>query len=195
MLYYYPNRPILVPPDPKNPLNPKPTYINTLEKSGKYIGEDKWNGDNILIYTDNLEIWNRHKKKHRYTLLPDVRKLLLTYPKRSILNAELVHFKTKTVKDLIIVHSLLAWDGQLMSGQTWGYARSILETQGKFNTGLRLSETFQSGFWKHFQAADGSVIEGIILKDPTGKIIVSAAPIPDVSWMLKIRKPCKKYSF
>ena len=46
LLYWYPNRPLLIPPDPLDPLNPKPDYLNSLEASGKYVAEQKWNGDN-----------------------------------------------------------------------------------------------------------------------------------------------------
>ena len=50
-LYYYPNRPTLIPPDPLNPMNPASDYLNSLELSGKYVSEVKANGDNTLIYT------------------------------------------------------------------------------------------------------------------------------------------------
>lgn len=58
-LYYYPNRPMLVPPDPLNALDPKPDYINSLEASGKYVAELKGNGDNCLLYTDTNTFMSR----------------------------------------------------------------------------------------------------------------------------------------
>jgi len=194
MLYYYPNRPTLIPPDPDSPLNPKSNYINELERSGRFIAEQKWNGDNILIYTSGLEIWNRHKKRHRFTITPEIKKELSLFPKQSILNAELVHYRTENLKNLIIVHSLLVWKGKVLNGKTWGYARKILEDQ-EYGEHVVLSKMWKSGFWKLFNKADGKIIEGIILKNPTGKIIISTSPIKDVSYMYKIRKPSKKYSF
>ena len=194
MLFYYPNRPILVPPDPDQPLQPKPDYINSLEASGRLIAEQKWNGDNVCIYTSGLEFFNRRGERHRYVPTPEVREELEKFPKNAILNAELVHYKTTTVKNMILVHTLLAWNGKPLFGQTWGDARKRLEDQ-KFGVQVQLSPVWKSGFWKLFQNADGAIIEGIVLKDPSGKIVISASKIPDVSYMLKIRKPSKKYAF
>lgn len=201
LLYYWPNRPMLVPPDPDNPLNPKSTYIDGLEKSGKFIAEQKWNGDNILIYTDDQAFWNRHHARHRYTPLPETIKALKKIPKGGIINLELVHYRTEIIKNFLLVHSLLAWKGSILTGKTWGDARLILEDLFKSKalelegSGLHLSPVWKSGFWKLFQEADGEVIEGIVLKEPKGKLVISASKIPDVTYMLKIRKPSKKYKY
>ena len=64
--YYYPNRPSLIPPDPKNPLDPSPEYLTKLEKTGRYFAERKWNGDNTMIFTDTMELWNRKRGKLKY---------------------------------------------------------------------------------------------------------------------------------
>lgn len=201
LLYYYPNRPTLVPADPDTPLKPKPDYINKLEKTGKFIAEQKWNGDNTEIYTDDLSFWNRRKGLHRYQPLPETIKALKIFPKGCIINLELVHYRTKLIKDFLLIHSLLAWDGSVLAGKTWGDARLILDNFFEEHpdlsdgTGLHLSPVWKSGFWKLFEEADGEMIEGIILKEPKGKLIISAGAIPDVTYMLKIRKPSKKYKF
>ena len=201
MIYLYPNRPTLVPPDPKTPLKPKPDYINSLEASGNFIAEQKWNGDNTEIYTDDLSFWNRRKGPHRYEPLPETIKALKLFPKGSIINLELVHYRTKAIKDFLLVHSLLAWDGAMLAGKTWGDARLILKNFWKEHqadlegSGLHLSPVWKSGFWKLFKEADGETIEGIVLKEPKGKLVISAGVIPDVTYMLKIRKPSKKYKF
>lgn len=203
MIYFYPNRPILVPPDPKNPLEPKPNYINQLEKTGKYIAEQKWNGDNALIYTGespaNPVIYNRHKEKlKRYTPDDETKEELSLWPKNSILNAEIVHNRTKNIKNLIIVHCIMAWKGTYLTGKTWGQSRKILEEMiknGLSGIHVQISKTWKKGFWNLFQQTDGNIIEGIILKNPSGKLVFSTTPIKDVPWMLKIRKPCAKYNF
>lgn len=201
MTYYYPNRPILVPPDPANPFYPARTYLDSLEKSGRWVAEKKMNGDNTLIYTDDLSLWNRHHARLK-TYQPSGETLaeLKKFPKGCILNAETMNSKTKGIKDILIVHCVMAWEGQLLNGKTWGDSRLILEKywhKGGYgaNSHVVLSETFKTGFWDLFQAADVTNIEGIILKDPTGLLKFSATPLPDVPWMRKIRKPCKKYSF
>jgi hypothetical protein len=198
MIYYYPNRPTLIPPDPKNPTNPNPDYINGLEASGKYVAEQKWNGVNSIIYTDGLEFWNRHKARFNYSPSPEVIEELERWPKGSRLNAEVVHTKTTDIKHLIIVHCIMEWKGKLLIGKTWGDSRRILEdciSDGLSGEHVVVSKVWQSGFWNLFQQADGKIIEGIILKNPMGKFQYATTPLKDVPWMLKIRKPCKKYSF
>jgi hypothetical protein len=194
MLYYFPNRPTLIPPDPKNPLDPKPDYIDSLEASGKYVGELKWNGDNILIYTDTMEIWNRHRERHHYIPTPEVLDELRKFPKGAVINAELMHNRTVEIKNTIIVHCVMVWDGKPLIGKTWGDARKIIETL-PYGEHVKLSEIFRDRFWERFQSADVKTVEGIILKNPLGRLVFSTTPIDDVAWMLKIRKPCKKYSF
>jgi hypothetical protein len=92
----------------------------------------------------------------------------------------------------------MAWDGKYLIGKSWGDSRAILEKcveDGLSGPHVKISPVWRSGFWNLFQDADGAIIEGIILKDPTGKLVFSATPPRDVPWMLKIRKPCKKYNF
>lgn len=194
--YYYPNRPRLIPPDPDNPLDPKPDYLNSLEQSGKYIAELKWNGDNCLIYTGPDPVfWNRHGTRLKYVPSLEVQSGISKLPPDCVLNAELVHNRTKTVKHTLIVHCIMVWKGKPLIGKTWGYSRKLLEGLTVWNSGLQLSEIFQSGFWDIFQTTDGKIHEGLVLKDQSGILQFSTRPIPDVSWMLKVRKPCNKYSF
>ena len=205
--YFYPNRPKLIPADPVNPMAPRPDYLNKLESLGRYIAEFKWNGDNTLIYTDDMSFWNRERKRLCYTPHPDVLEELKQFPKGCILNAETLHRHTKTVKHLIIVHSVMAWEGKLLTGKTWGYARNLLDrlawlprtvgTQLSYGCHILLAQDFSCNFWGMFQEACkcDDAIEGIILKDPEGLLQFSSSKLDDVSFMLKIRKPCKKYSF
>ena len=205
MIYYFPNRPTLIPPDPENPMEPQPGYINGLEASGKYVAEQKWNGDNTLIYTgqpdEPIVLWNRHQERLKYQPSQEVMKELNYWKEvagEAIINCETVNRCTVDVKDLLIVHCVMAWQGELLIGKTWGDSRAILDDcigKGLSGDHVQISKLWSNGFWDLWQAADGKVHEGIILKDPRGKLVFSTTAIKDVSWMLKIRKPCKKYSF
>ena len=207
MLYYFPNRPTLVPPDPTNPMNPKPDYINGLETSGNYIAELKWNGDNTLIYTRKNQapiLYNRHKDVLSYHPSEAMLEALNTLPPDCVVNAELMHRHTKVIKDLLIIHCVMVWKGSLLNGKKWVDSRLIIEDMdyprtevGKFqyDNPLVISEIYYDHFWDLFQGADVETIEGIILKNPNGKLKFSTTPLKDVPWMIKIRKPCKKYSF
>jgi hypothetical protein len=161
-MFYYPNRPRLVPPDPENPANPKRDYIDSLEAKKIYIAEQKWNGDNILLFTNTMEMWNRHRTRHRYLPSPEVAEELSRLPKKAVFNLELVNFRTKDVKDLLIVHCCMVWNDKPLLGKTWGHARKILEDNIQSGKHLKVSEIHQDGFWDLFQQADGKNIEGII---------------------------------
>jgi hypothetical protein len=177
----------LIPPDK--------AYIDNLQSSGQYVGELKWNGDNTLLDTNKpTEFWNRHKERHRFVPSPAMMEELSKWPKNMVINAELMNYRTKDIKNTLIVHCVMIWDGKPLIGKTWGDSRKILDDCPS-QSSVQVSQLYQSGFWELFQKADGVTIEGIILKNPTGKLVFSTTPIPDVSWMLKIRKPSKKYPF
>ena len=205
MLFYFPNRPTLIPPDPENPINPEPDYINSLEASGQYVAEQKWNGDNTLIHIENegqsIKLWNRKHEPLKYSPIPSVVEELRMWGQvggNCIINCETVNSKTVAVKNKLIVHCVMAWQGQYLIGKNWGDSRDILDTcveQGLSGTHVQISKVWRAGFWKLFQDADGKIIEGIILKNPAGKLVFSTTMPKDVSWMLKIRKPCAKYKF
>lgn len=198
-IYYYPNRPILIPPDPLNPTDPSSDYLDSLENSGKYAAEQKFNEDNCQIYTDEFMppvFWNRTHARLGYRPIPQILEELKIFPPNSVINAELMHNHTKTVKNKLIVHCVMVWKNKPLLGKTWGDSRKILEDlDWRMNDHVILSKIQYNEFWELFQKADGNVTEGIILKDPLGKLLYSTTPINNVSWMLKIRKPCKKYSF
>jgi len=133
-------------------------------------------------------MWNRYGKPLKY--YPDTETLdeLSKLPKGLQLNVELMHHKTKEIKHILIAHCCMVYKGQPLIGKIWGESRKIVEDL-PFGKHLILSELYHDRFWELFQEADGKTVEGIILKDPTGRLVISTSPIPDVSWMLKIRKP------
>jgi hypothetical protein len=187
MIYYYPNRPVLIPPDK--------AYIDNLESSGQYVGEFKWNGDNTLLDTNKpTEFWNRYKERHRFVPNEIMREELSKWPKDMVINAELMNYRTKEIKNTLIVHCVMVWNGQPLIGKTWGDSRKILDDMLD-GSQVQISKIFQTDFWDKFEKADGITIEGIILKQLAGKLVFSTTPINDVSFMYKIRKPSKKYPF
>ena len=152
MLYYYPNRPSLIPPDPDNPMDPEPDYINGLDRSGKYVAEQKWNGDNTLIHLDTMTFWNRRHEKLHYSPLPEVMEELARWKEvagDAIINCETVHSKTTTIKHTLIVHCVMAWQGEYLIGKTWGESRDILDDcidKGLSGEHVQVSKIWRSGF-------------------------------------------------
>ncbi len=193
-MFYYPNRPILSSADPDNPMNPGPKLLRSLEREERYVAEQKWNGDNVMIYPDTMTFLNRQGSPMRYQPSPQVIKEFKNFPKGCIINGELMHYKTKEIKNKIILHCVMAWKGKPLFGKTWGDSRKILDAIPDGES-VTVSRVWRKGFWKLYKEADGKVIEGIILKDPKGSLVFSTTPIPDVPWMRKFRVPSKKYNF
>ena len=189
-LYYYPNRPTLIPPDPENPLEPAPDYINGLDASGKYVAELKWNGDNTLIYTgqpnEPIILWNRHHERLKYQPSPEVMEELQRWKDlagEAIINCETVNRCTVNVKDLLIVHCIMAWKGEYLIGKTWGDSRNILDEcigLGLSGEHVQISKIWRTGFWQLFKETDGKTLEGIILKNPAGKLLFTTSMPKDV---------------
>jgi hypothetical protein len=163
----------------------------------------------IYVSSGKVEFWNRHGRQLKYqapaSLIQDIKAQI---PDDSIVNAELLHSKTKNVKDTLVIHCIVKWSGKLLSGETWGHSRMLIVSNLTSTNHLIISPIKLDGFWDLFQTrhglrADGStiqdkdscLIEGIVLKDPAGIMRYSTTPQTDVSWMLKIRHPSKKYSF
>ena len=182
-------------------MDPHPDYLNDLEASGKYVAEHKWNGDNTLIHTDTMTFWNRHHEKLHYTPSPAVMEELQRWKDiggDAIINCETMHRHTTDIKDTLIVHCIMAWKGEYLIGKTWGDSRAILDEcigLGLDGQHIQISKVWSTGFWSLFVETDGKVIEGIVLKNPAGKLVYSTIKLNAVPWMLKVRKPCKKYSF
>lgn len=76
----------------------------------------------------------------------------------------------------------------------------LIQTKGTslvYDSHLVTAANYGSGYWGMFLEARAcdKAIEGIVLKNPKGKLVFSVNPITDVPWMIKIRKPSNKYSF
>ena len=166
-----------------------------MEQSGLWVAEQKWNGDNTQLITGlQPEFWNRRKERLRYSPTPSVMKELQAFPDACMINLETVHYHTKTIKNLLIVHCIMVHRNQPLYGKTWQDSRDILETF-KYGKHVVLSKIWTKGFWDLFQEADGTIIEGIVLKKKTGLLKLSTSPITDIGWMVKVRKPSAKYAF
>lgn len=187
MIYYYPNRPLLY--------TPKKDTVDNLENNG-YIAELKWNGDNLILDTSTGTIWNRFKKKYnRYRPSPQVLKEAKIFPKDSLINFELMHFHTPDIKDRWIVHCVMAWKGEYLIGESWAKSRQLLAEILPEPSDLQnikehvvLSPIYHEGFWDILTQADGKVIEGIVCKDPAGKLVFNTTKSINVPWMIKFRE-------
>jgi ATP-dependent DNA ligase len=197
MIYYFPNIPHLLSPDSSE--------IDKYSKDTNWVAELKMNGSNCLLYKENnkYHFYDRHGKMLVYTPISELIQELdnLKIQDNSILNAELLHNKTKVTKNTLFFHCILKWDNKLYNGVTFGKQREHLESifnGNKYNY-LILANHYKGEFKKIFKKVINNdkenLIEGLVLKNLTGKININTNSSKEVWWMIKIRKPSKNYTF
>ena len=155
---------------------------------------------------------NRHNADHKAWDLTDYIKQelvrLLSEKYWIVLVAEIMHSKTKTIKDTIFVHDLLVWDNNYLTGITFEDRQKILashmipiseapthficDKKDKVWFAKCFSKDFENLFWS---IKDITIDEGLVLKDPKAKLIACYKPSSNSSWQVKIRHKSKKYLF
>lgn len=196
--YYFPPRPMLSSVD----------LLERYEKKPNWIAEIKMNGTNCEIKkleNGKIEFWDRHKKFLQYNkqVVPEVIKEIesLNFPAGTVINAELLHSKTKYTKHILFFHTILILDHELFNGVEYSKSRKILEEhfKGKKFKHLWLAKQFKNDFTNLFKKiisepyeGDKDLVEGIVLKDLNAKLRVSRHG--SEKFGLKVRKPHKNYA-
>jgi ATP-dependent DNA ligase len=191
MIYWYPNRPILIPP----------SEISRYE-GGNWTAEIKMDGSRLVLQRLEDGKWrfmNRHKEVMSYHPIPEVMEELeaLGVPPGSQLDGEMMHAKTKNVKNRLVMYDIYLWGGKKQRG-TLDERREMLSgiIDGKGFEKIVRSKVHFSGFEDLFREVIGCrEHEGIVLKDRTGRIKFNPAKSPDVPWQIKARRPHKNYEF
>jgi len=115
---------IMYPPRPK--LSIPPDKIQDYEDKG-YVGQLKFNGTRTLVEIrpgGNISLWTRHREPHKAYALSQAMKtdLLDLYnhnmdsTKTVVFDGELMHSKTKGLKDTLILFDILVCDSNYFIG-------------------------------------------------------------------------------
>lgn len=200
MLYYYPNRPLLLSPD-------HPRVIK-CSNDLNFDAEIKKNGDRLVLRKpqkskvmsfNGLNFFNRQNKVLKYTpcseLLDELDSLRL--PLNTQLDGELMHFHTKHLKHIIFLYDVYYFDNVKMRG-TLTERRQIISDLfgGREFKHIFISETFDSNFPELYKnVIKEKENEGLVIKDKRGKIVFNTHKSLDVDWQIKIRKSTKNYKF
>ena len=196
MLYYFPNRPLLLPPnDPK---------VGRLSNDSEWDAEIKYNGDRLVLIYDgkNFKFFNRNKEEFKRYNAPDslIKELYaLELPANTYLDGELLNFRTKNTKNQIVFYDIYYLGNQKMrcSLEERRYALKTFFKGKKFKH-LKLIKQRKRNFKKLFDKIvleNDQLIEGLVIKNIKGKIVWNAKKSPNVFWQIKIRKPSKNYKF
>ena len=207
---------------------PKPTLISIkqdlvqrLEKSGEYVVEPKFNGNRLILKRfsqGKYEFWNRHGemfKRFSYSynsLINELDKIL--WDGFCVLDGELMHFRTKNVKNTIILFDVIVWNGKICE-EAFIERRKLLEkilsppgllnvsnlNLDKFrnllnNSHILISPQWRNNFREIFnKLIEIEEIEGIVIKKSNAKLELGINGSPIVRSMFKARKPSNSYKF
>jgi len=206
---------VVYPPRPSGSISPK-----GLNGFPGWWGQYKFNGTNTLVVVHpdgEIEFYTRHRELHKaYKLTDEMRKsvasLALPSGKFHLLNGELMHSKTRAIKDRLVLFDVLVYNGRYLTGTTYRDRYWLLhdlcrgpknyETETgrelalRVHTNLWLVESFDADFPERFgENIDLDEIEGLVLKDPNGLLEFGTREDNNSRWLVRCRKPHENYQF
>jgi ATP-dependent DNA ligase len=213
MKTYYPPKPLLISID--QPL------FSKLEQRADVVAEPKYNGTRLIlkrIVDDAIhtgvwlkpyyEFWNRDGEILKYQPSNELLQQLdlIKWEGDCILDGELIHFKTKTMKHTVIIFDVFLWNGKPMTDLPFVNRRKLLEdkvgkTLALFSTkNVFLAPQWNGGYKADFKRLYENMIqyeeiEGLVIKSLKVKVILGRRESPTVATMWKVRKPGPTYRF
>lgn len=200
MLYYYPNKPILLTRD-----SPQ---VQKLSDDSNWWAEIKKNGSRLCLWKskqDSLKhdnyndfiFWNRHKEVLKYQpsseLLDELNSLNI--PDGTHLDAELLHHKTKNIKHFVYVYDIYRYKNSEVF-ETLEVRRKMIEDIIKEGLGhVQLAKTYSNNFVDLYDKVTvDEENEGLVMKNKNGLIVWNLKTCIEVPWQFKIRKSNGNYS-
>ncbi len=182
MRYFYPCKP--------NPLATNSPFLDELDKDVRWIGEIKKNGWRCLIYREKeLTLWTRHRTTITKPLA-ELRDSLMAVPENTILDGELIHFRTLDVKGVLYLFDILVHRGRQLTEMPLADRRKLLEDVAAKLAGIELAQQVRVGKKAlYHRAIEESVNEGIVLKKLDSKYPVSEKRCLQNPFWLKVKRP------
>lgn len=205
----------LWPPRPDNaiPQEMLPFY----EKKGWWAQYKKNGTCSIIGISPDKEFhcMNRHNSNHKTWSLTSYHKEQLTrlFPEKKwiVLVAEILHLKTPSIKDTIYIFDVIVWDGFLLFDSLFSERCAILDERlipkathiddkthfvCDSHNQIWYAKRFESGFVELFHGiTEPKIDEGLVLKNPNGKLRSCMDAKENASWQVKCRKTHKNYAF
>lgn len=205
----------IYPPRPASSIHP-----DNLNKFQGWIAQYKFNGTRnvIFVFPDgHIELFNRHREHNKaYQLTPQMVKafshLNLKKGKFYVFDGELMHNKTRGLKDRLILFDLLVNEGEYLIGTSYKdrylMLQKLLGNPAEFEseTGNKIAYLVNENIWfakvytknldERFQKLiHMDEVEGLVLKNPHGKLSYGVSPENNGDWIIRVRKPHKNYSY
>jgi hypothetical protein len=202
MLYFFPNKPILINPDNKIVLEKSfdTNWSAEIKKNGTRLCLWKSKSDSLKYKSYNDFIfWNRHKIILKYEPCVELLDELNSFdiPDGTHIDAELLHFKTKDTKNVIYIYDLYRYKGEQVF-ETLDVRRKMINEIFKNNTRhVQVAHVYEQENFKELydKVTQEDINEGLVLKDKRSSIVWSLKTCLEVAWQFKIRKATKNYSF
>jgi len=207
----YPEFRFLFPPRPKSAL---PEGLIHLYEGRGWLGSYKKNGTCCLIGIgpDNQIIgMNRHEELLEWSMpgvCVDTLRNIFGAETWTVLVAELIHHKVKDMRNILYIFDVLVWKGEYLVGSTFlDRHMTMLETFRPFILeeeyshwvgpgGVWLSKILFYGLRSAFDSIQHQELdEGIVIKDPNGKLSECRTDKANSHWQVKVRHPKENYIF
>jgi len=193
---------------------------NSLERLKGFVAQYKYDDIRTLILITpggRVELMTRKRQPHfEYTLTPGMKKSLLHLDldgsKYHVLDGGVIRHFSVGKERPIILWDILVHNDQYLVGSTYRDRYALLKSicgspdlveqvTGRdialvISGNLWLAPIFKSGFAdRYWHASETEWLEGLMLKNPAGKLTRALSEENNGSWQLKARKPKPGYSF
>jgi ATP-dependent DNA ligase len=202
---------------PRASVSIKPEHVG---RHKKHIAQYKYNGTRTLIFISpdgNINMFNRHQELHKQyklsrPMIKSIKALGLAANKWHVLDGELMHAKTKGIKDRVVLYDILVHASDYLIGSTYMFRYKLLTRlcgspqELEQDTGNGIALAVKETLWlapvfsddltdRYADHIDLDEIEGLVLKDPKGKLEFGVTEKNNTGWQIRCRKPHKNYAY
>jgi hypothetical protein len=196
----------LFPPRPENAI--AANQLDDYEHNRGFVAQVKKNGTSNVIIVDPdraVRCYTRHNTEHKaWALTEQSGARFRTLPGNGwyVFAAELLHSKTRGIKDTNYIYDIIVNNGEYLVGSEFidrqnmlkriflrrknikqTYSHYVLD----FNTWLAV--VHEHGFYDLFKTLVNPEDEGLVLKEPHSKLAFCGRPENNRGWQVKCRRP------
>ena len=174
-----------------NYLSPSSSFFTELDNNTTWIGEKKINGWRCCIFRENrVYLMTRHNTFVKEPMEELKAYILQTVPKDTILDGELIHYRTKTDKKRYYLFDILMLKGKLLNKLPLSERRKILEDTIKEPPDfMELSQWVRIGKKNlYYQSINNDLNEGIVLKKLDSVYPLSDRKCAENPFWIKVKK-------
>lgn len=190
-----------------------PANLLQYYEDKKWIAQYKKNGTCTLIYVrpdKTIITKTRHRTDHKqWTPKKEFAAQFSDLPGSGwyVFAGELLHSRTKHIKDTVYLFDLLVDDGEYLVGATLRarldqlralfpvQARAITKGHYVVTPTLWIARTIKANFTRIYKELTAKEDEGLVLKDPNAKLKLCVNPKSNSASQVKCRRPTKNYNF